>query len=218
MSGTDDVSERMRRDWDARAKENARAYIADHEGEGVRFGLSGMRDVCAIFADVHEHLRPEMKVLEIGCGIGRMLQFLALVFDEVHGVDVSPEMIAQGKKHLARLDNAHLHCGDGRGLAPLEDATFDLVYSYAVFQHIPEAVVIRDYVFEARRVLKPGGIFKFLVKTGAWEGEGPGDSDTWVGATLSEDQIRGWIDEAGFELINGYSEDPALTWVVVRAR
>ena len=40
------------------------------------------------------------------------------------------------------------------------DESFDFVYSYAVFQHIPSREVVFGYLPEARRVLKPGGILR----------------------------------------------------------
>ena len=46
----------------------------------------------------------------------------------------------------------------GRDLAAFADESFDLVYSYAVFQHIPSRDVVMQYLREARRVLKPGGL------------------------------------------------------------
>ncbi|MFG0319135.1 MAG: class I SAM-dependent methyltransferase [Planctomycetota bacterium JB042] len=213
---TDDIGERMRRDWDARAKEDARHYIATGESDGVLFSLSGCRDAYRILEELHPRLRRDMRVLEIGCGIGRLVQFLALIFDEVHGVDVSREMVEQGRAFLARHENAHLHAGDGRSLAMFPDAHFDLVLSYVVFQHIPDKDVVRRYVAEARRVLRPGGLFKYLVKTTPWEAQGD-EHDTWHGVEITREDVEGWNEELGFELVNGYTgDDPTTAWVVAR--
>lgn len=210
------VLDEMRRDWDRRARENARYYIASGEDEGVRFALSGCRDAGRLLEDLHEDLRSDMRVLEIGCGIGRLLQYMALIFEEVHGIDVSAEMIEEGRRYLARHPNAHLEVGDGASLAPYPDAHFDLVYSYVVFQHIPDKAVIESYVTEARRVLRPGGLFKYLVKTESWEGAT--ESDTWHGVNISEDDLSSWNERLGFELVNAYSEaDGTAAWVIVRA-
>lgn len=212
-----DAAERMRSDWDARAREDAAWYIAAAESRGIHFELSGLRDAFQILEDLHPHLRADMRVLEIGCGIGRLMQYLAVVFAEVHGIDVSPEMVARARERLARFPNAHPIAGDGRSLRPYADASFDLIVSHVVFQHVPEKEIVRSYVAEARRVLRPGGIFKYLVKTGPWKADEV--PDTWVGASLAREDIEAWNRELGFELLAAYSppSPPATAWIVVRA-
>ena len=78
-----------------------------------------------------------------------------------------------------------LHTGSGFDLRPLPDACFDLVFSYIVFQHIPSAAVIRSYVREAGRVLKPGGAFKFQVNGDQSAAYRAHVRDTWQGETFS---------------------------------
>lgn len=94
---------------------------------------------------------PEMvgNVLEIGCGVGRLLK------DGYVGVDISTEMLEICR---SRKPNRVVH-NNGRTL-PFEENEFDFVYSYLVFQHIPEEAVM-GYIDEAYRVLKPGGKFIF---------------------------------------------------------
>ncbi|MEM7310222.1 MAG: class I SAM-dependent methyltransferase [Planctomycetota bacterium] len=212
---TDDVLEQMRRDWDERARRDSWSAIADVEAVGLRFALSGLRDSYVLLEDVHEHLPEETRVLEIGCGVGRMLRFLALIFREVHGVDVSPEMIREAHDYLSAFPNAHPAVGDGQSLGQYEDGFFHLVYSYVVFQHIPDPDVIRSYIGEARRVLAPGGVFKFLIKTKPWDGE-PG-LDTWNGATVDLATLAEWNRELGFEVLRTQPADEWVTWVTTRA-
>lgn len=211
-----DVHGRMRRDWDERARKDAKEHIAPGISQDARFAFSGLDDARRILEDVHPHLSQDMKVLEIGCGIGRLLRFFALLFDEVHGIDVSQEMIAQSKEYLAQFPNVTTHCGNGSSLAPFADQSLDFVFSYVVFVHIPEKKIIRDYVREARRVLKPGRFFKFLVKYKSWEGAGD-EPDTWNGVNISMEDIEAWRAETGFELTNSYGLDDYLGWVLFRA-
>jgi SAM-dependent methyltransferase len=51
--------------------------------------------------------------------------------------------------------------GDGLGLRSLDDETVDLVVSFTVFQHIPTAAIVQDYLADAARVLRPGGLLAF---------------------------------------------------------
>jgi SAM-dependent methyltransferase len=216
MSDHDDVGARMRREWDARARENARLYIADKESAGIGFSLSGCRDAYRILEELHPYLTNETRLLEIGCGIGRMLQFFAVLFREVHGFDVAPGMIEQARPFLARFANVHLHLGTGRSLAPLADRSIDVAVSHAVFQHVPDLAVIGDYVAEAHRVLSPGGVFKFLVKTERWPDQGA-VHDTWHGVEVTRADVDGWIRRDGWSLLNAYTADePTTAWVVLR--
>jgi ubiquinone/menaquinone biosynthesis C-methylase UbiE len=104
-------------------------------------------------------LAPEQAVvLEIGCGIGRVLQHLAAGCREVHGVDISREMVEKGVQRLAHLPNVHFHHGNGYDLGNFADAAFDVVYSAYVLQHMPKTIAF-NYMTEACRVLKPDGAF-----------------------------------------------------------
>lgn len=218
-----DVAARMRADWEERARTGARRFINDREFEGFSFALSGCRDAFEVLGPLHERLRHDMHVVEIGCGIGRMLPFFAMLFAHVHGVDVAPGMIEQGRARLAHLPNVTLHLGDGRSLGGLADRCCDLALSFQVFQHIPDKDVIADYVADAWRVLRPGGLGKFHVKTARWEAEGP-EPDTWHGVALGMSDVQGWLERHPWELLEAYDAQspqharPTQGWVVLRKR
>lgn len=106
------------------------------------------------------------KTLEIGSGVGWPIQAFLKRFPQGHvtGIDISSTMIERAKERLAAegvvgYDFVHY---DGRKF-PLEENSFDIVYSYACLWHIPD-VIMCNVLREALRVLKPGGvaIFHFL--------------------------------------------------------
>jgi SAM-dependent methyltransferase len=149
------------KDWDRRAQDNARGYIASDDFETEeKFIASGIRDGSTIleFSGLVSGARHE-RALEIGCGIGRLLQFMAGSFDEVWGADVSPEMLRQAR---SRMDSAglggrvHLLQVSGEGDIPT-DGPFDLIYSLAVFQHIRRRDTWK-YISQCRRLLRPNGV------------------------------------------------------------
>ena len=82
----------MKDDWNERARENARFYIATSVDDSD-FDDSGSRDVTNFFDGLERLLHPEQDVLDIGCGIGRMDQFVAPKVRHLSGIDVSGEMI-----------------------------------------------------------------------------------------------------------------------------
>lgn len=97
------------------------------------------------------------RVLDFGCGAGRLTQALAEHAREVVGVDVSEPMLARARE----LDRSGGKCTfvhtDTPDLAVLPAGHVDLVYSERVLQHLPAAVVDR-YLAEFLRVLRPGGL------------------------------------------------------------
>jgi SAM-dependent methyltransferase len=105
-------------------------------------------------------LRPEQRVLDIGCGRGSLLQTLAARVPFVKppvGIDVSRAMLrlgvedAQGSPHEIALLRA-----SGMSL-PLADGTFDLVTCGHVVKHFEDDALL-TLLREIRRVLTPGGI------------------------------------------------------------
>lgn len=93
------------------------------------------------------------KVLEIGCGVGRLLP------KGGSGVDISSKMLAIAQDR--RPDCLFIKC-DGRSI-PFTDNNFDTVYCVLLFQHLPMEGVIM-YLSEAARVLRSDGkfIFQFI--------------------------------------------------------
>lgn len=89
------------------------------------------------------------KVLEIGCGVGRLLK------PGYYGIDVSQNMLDIAIKRRPE-STIKLTTGD----IPFDSNSFDTVFSFLVFQHL-KIDEITTYIHEAYRVLKPHGIFKF---------------------------------------------------------
>jgi SAM-dependent methyltransferase len=196
----------MRRDWDERARENARHFVVTgrEQWSDEEFFASGelamQEDILNDLTNICRGKTPAaMRVLEIGCGAGRMTRALARFFGDVCAVDISPEMVRQARHAVEDLPNAHVFCNNGKDLAPVRDrAPFDFAFSSMVFQHIPSREIIENYVREVRGLLAPGGLFKFQVQGSPHVRETPGDS--WLGVPFSEAQAREMADRGGFEM------------------
>jgi len=161
----------MEKDWDQRAKQDAVRYVAD-AFRGEEFFKDGTRqahELChALF--LKEGFTPEGKhMLDIGCGIGRLDRGFSEMFAEVWGLDVSGEMISQAKELNREFNNIKFVKGNGQDLSVFRNDYLDFVFSYITFQHIPEKKIIRSYFSEIHRVLKPGGLFKILLRK-PWSG------------------------------------------------
>ena len=167
VPAADATAERMRRYWDARARERAMWFIHSsldyrHPDEAA-FWRSGMETLDHTLAPFGLELDRHQRVLEIGCGIGRITRAIAERSGSVVGVDVSVEMVERGRRLLAAVPNVELVLGNGRDLDGLPDDEFDAAYSFIVFQHIPDPAITCSYIREMGRVLRPGGWAVFQV-------------------------------------------------------
>jgi SAM-dependent methyltransferase len=210
----------MRADWNERAKEDAHYYVA--------FGRRGQdeQEFYATAEEVVKGLVRELKrlgpgrvrarrALEIGCGPGRLLRPMSRYFGEIHGVDVSDEMIRLGSERLRDIPHAHAHATSGTDLAAFADESFDFVYSYAVFQHIPNREVVLEYLSEARRVMKPGAVLRCQLN-------GLPDSapnyDTWCGVRIPAAELLEFFRERDFQVLALEGASTQYMWTTVRKR
>ena len=208
----------MRGDWDRRARENAFHYIASSrtDWDPDEFYASGEASVAETVTPDLDQIRrgrppKSLRVLEIGCGAGRMTRALARIFGEVHGVDVSGEMVAQGRRLLADVPNAHLHHNNGADLVVLGDLRFDFAFSFIVFQHIPSQAIIESYVREVGRVLRPGSLFKFQVQGSSKVTVS--EDDTWLGAPISNGLAADMAERNGFALLRSEGIEEQYFWL-----
>ncbi len=173
----------MRSYWDACARDNAMRHIAvnDWETEEI-FHKCGERDLERLLSNINrEYLKSgNYNVLEIGCGIGRIIRPLAVRYPNlnIYGVDVSEEMIRKGKQRLNEFKNIKLFANNGKDLNIFEDKYFHLVYSYIVFQHIPRKFVLKYFEEISRKLIESGVlIFQMSIKPDDIELKDPPDTD-----------------------------------------
>lgn len=219
----------MREDWDQRARENARYYVATgkedwSEEEFYRTGETNLKQyVLNDLGNICQGKDPrEMKVLEIGCGAGRITRALAGFFGEVYAVDISQEMVRQARQALQAFPRAHVLLNNGQDLSVVrehwrshapagEKLEVDFAFSYIVFQHIPSREIVENYVREVNRLLRPGGLFKFQVQGAPLS---PGDEpDTWTGIPFTEKQAGEMAERCGFEMRYNHGAGDQYYWL-----
>lgn len=209
---------KMRADWDERARQNARYYVqtAKKNWTDEEFFASGeqtvLEEIETDMINICQGKAPsEMRVLEIGCGAGRVTRALAKRFGEVHAVDVSGEMVSLARQALAAFPNAHVYQNNGTDLAVVPPQPFDFAFSSIVFQHIPSREVIENYVREVSRLLGPGRLFKFQVQGDATMKTNP--DDTWLGVPFSDEQAVAMAEKSGFEPRHRHGAGEQYFWL-----
>ncbi|MFZ4801702.1 MAG: class I SAM-dependent methyltransferase [Chlorobium sp.] len=125
-----------------------------------------------VYRDVEPHYRPENQIrvdkilaniapsskngrlLDIGCGMGFIIDIAKKHFAHIHGIDITEAM-------LQRVNTISDNCDISLCIAEAEDLpflnqTFDVVSAYAVIHHLHS---LQPAFEEIYRVLKPGGFF-----------------------------------------------------------
>jgi SAM-dependent methyltransferase len=208
------VLERMRADWNRRAGEDAYYYVAfgRREQADEEFFASGAGMVRSLEAEL-KRLPGRGAALEIGCGPGRLMRPMSRHFGQIHGVDVSDEMVRLAGQRLRATPNAHAHHSSGSDLALFPSGHFDFVYSYAVFQHIPSREVVLNYLREARRVLKTGGILRCQINGLPATAR---QYDTWSGVRISAEEIARFARDNHWQLLALEQARTQYMWITCR--
>jgi len=165
-----------------------------------RFADDGMSGTAAALLALAQGLRPE-RILEVGCGTGRWLADLRSVSDQLYGLDLSAGMLAG-----ARGRDARLHLVRGRaGQLPFPATAFDLVYCVNALHHFHRQ---RAFVFQARRLLRPGGALAVVGMDPHGRRERyyiyryfDGTYETDLARFAPWDTVMDWMGAAGFERV-----------------
>jgi SAM-dependent methyltransferase len=132
------------------------------------------------------------RVLDFGCGPGVMAGRMAAEGVSVLATDAVPEMVDMAAEHpgvearVARFDEI-----DG-------ESEFDGVWANFSLLHAPRDDLPR-HLCAIRRALRPGGLFHIGMKTG--EGEKRDDLGRLY-TFVTEDELRGMLGAAGFEVLD----------------
>lgn len=104
------------------------------------------------------HLRPGMRLLDVGAGPGSITLDLAAVVTpgEAVGIDIDPQQVERARALAIErgLSNVRFEVADAYAL-PFSDASFDAVFAHAVLIHLRDPLAA---LREVRRVLRPGGV------------------------------------------------------------
>lgn len=213
----------MEQDWDERAKKDAKYFVRTEYGQSEEEFWKSGEESCKQIIGINSRYQQiigtrnpkDMRVLEIGCGVGRVLIPMSKVFGEVIGVDVSEKMIEFSKEYLHDVPNCKVFKNNGSDLSMFPDNHFDFCFSYIVFQHIPDKNIVVNYIREVSRVLKSSSLFRFQVfgETG-WK---PSKYNTWMGVHFTQEEIQKIAKENKFEIIEESGQSSQYYWLTFKS-
>jgi len=112
---------------------------------------------------IHRHAPLERaRILDMGCGLGMYVRAFRRFSDQVYGVDVDPEKVAQAGQELPHIQTAPAE------ELPFADDFFDMVLLHEVLEHVDDD---RQAVREAHRVTKVGGRIVVFAPNRLWPWE-----------------------------------------------
>jgi ubiquinone/menaquinone biosynthesis C-methylase UbiE len=181
----------------------------------------------------------ELTILDLGCGTGRITQFLAKNFKEAIGTDVSEELINKAHKDHQNIPNMKFYLTSGEDLKEIGDESIDIGFSFATLQHIPNKKIVIKNFKEVYRALKTGG--KILMQVRGGPGNPPGKPifvhgfnkfyagiflwrnflpilfvrkyDPLLGACFSPSETKNKLATLGFSQVEAYYEGPKRLWI-----
>ena len=175
-------------DWSVRQSEAASVAL---------YSLGSDELLLAATQEIVELLRgygvlgPKRRVLDLGCGSGRMEAALAREVEHIHGIDVSAEMVAAARRRTADLPNVSVDLSSGLDLQPHAASSFDLLLAVDSFPYVVQAgweLAIAMFR-EAGRVLRLGG--DLVILHFSYRGDRARDRR----------DVRALADDHGFELL-----------------
>lgn len=191
----DNLGDRMRADWDRRIGQDYRFWMSDGYRSDQAMWDAGLRDYKILLQDYTA--KPGQVLLEVGCGVGRLLKPAVKDFSRVIGIDVSKEAIDKASQLLENPFNLELKLGSGLGLDGVPTKVVDIVTSFATLGSIPTDIVAR-YLVEMHRVLKSDGEVRLQMYLG--KPQEVTNADTLYIRCYDSEQARLAFAMAGFEL------------------
>jgi ubiquinone/menaquinone biosynthesis C-methylase UbiE len=139
------MTDQRARFWDRIATRYARRPVADEAAYQKKLEVT------------RQYLRPDMQVLEFGCGTGSTALAHAPFVKHVRATDVSAEMIeiARAKAEAAKVENVSF---EQTGIEELDaaDVSLDVVMGHSILHLVEDKDAV---IAKVHRLLKPGGVF-----------------------------------------------------------
>ena len=131
--------------WDRHAKGYAKRPVADEAAYQTKLRVT------------QDHLKPDMEVLEFGCGTGSTALVHAPFVHHILAIDISNKMleIARAKAEKGKVNNVTFEQSNIEDLI-VDDASYDAVMGHSILHLLEDKA---NAIARVYKMLKPGGVF-----------------------------------------------------------
>ncbi len=243
----------VRNSWEDKARENplfavqsteemldaaADDFSPEHLQRLFERGRLLFREQVGPLLEARPEPKPDILVVEYGCGVGRILRAILDAGYRCAGIDISPTMVEHCRRLAPETEGAFVL--DEHGRSGLPDNCASLVFTFAVVQHIATLSGYERALAEMCRVLRPGGTLAVHLncedftetpptRTENFEdhslhyragGQTPymrHDQQQWSGVYIGFDRLEQRLAEHGVAVERRYFHNPAKlrgVWVI----
>ncbi len=159
------VLQKHKRDWEELGNLNPLWSILTYhrEWDVNEFFQTGEQEIQTVMEHAKQmgYPRTRGKVLDFGCGAGRLTRALSNYFPQCYGVDIAESMIALAKELNQSFTGCMFSVTSEQHLQMFPNDSFDMIYTNIVLQHLPNEQAIKSYIAEFSRILKKEGLLVF---------------------------------------------------------
>ena len=185
--------------WHERAQASRRFFLENADK------FRAQQDLIASFSVYESHISElldlsplpgRQSVLEVGPGAGEFLPFLSARFNEVLGLDNSPQMLAQARELVdeQRLANVRLLEGDTSHLTAFAN-TFDCAVLNMVLHHTPSPATLFNDISLSLKMQGVLLVTELCLHDQNWTQQACGD--IWLG--FAPEDLQEWSSSSGLE-------------------
>ena len=156
----------------------------------------------------------DMKVLEIGCGIGQVLPYMSKIFGRVIGIDISIDRVRTANELNKDTFNCQIYENNGIDLSVFPNEFFDFCYVIESFRWIPSKEIVSSFIQEVSRVLKKNCLFKFQIRGK----KGANFFNKWKNISFSNEEIYILAQNNNFEVIHTNGENTENYWITLKSK
>jgi phosphoethanolamine N-methyltransferase len=178
-------------------------------------GATTTRDILSLI-----RFRPDMRVLDVGCGLGGAAFLMAQTFGvRVHGIDLSQNMLQIAHARCQEANLTHAVTFEHADILHYDGSeVYDLAHSRDVFLHIHDKAGLLETI---KRCLRPGGLLLFtdyLCRAGARSRAFESYIRNRGYDLRSLDAYRLLLEQAGFEVLMAHDRTADFIDILERER